>query len=97
MKLQCKVQVLQAGQYDNSLQTGHRVYVDDCYKLCNIISNVYINVAVKGFVKEHKILHCSICKQEAAYPRQAVPSHQASGLASNLKSIWWHVSEPPQP
>ena len=54
------MQVLQAGQYDNSLQTGHRVYVDDCYKLCNIISNVYINVAVKGFVKENEILDCSI-------------------------------------
>ena len=38
MKLQCKVQVLQAGQYDNSQQTGHSVYMDDCKKLCNIIS-----------------------------------------------------------
>ena len=38
MKLQCKGQVLQAGQYDNSQQTGRSVYIDDCKKLCNIIS-----------------------------------------------------------
>ena len=38
MKLQCKGQVLQAGQYDNSQHTGHSMYMDDCKKLCNIIS-----------------------------------------------------------
>ena len=38
MKLQCKGQVLQAGQYDNSQHTGHSVYMDDCKKLCKIIS-----------------------------------------------------------
>ena len=36
-------------------------------------------------------------KQEAAYPRRAVSLHMTSSLASNLKSIWWHVSELAQP
>ena len=62
-----------------------------------VIRNVYINVAVNSFVKENEILDFSIVsKRQHIQGEQSLPISQ-SGLASNLKSIWWHVPELAQP
>ena len=62
-----------------------------------VIRNVYISVAVNSFVKENEILDFSIVsKRQHIQGEQSLPISK-SGLASNLKSIWWHVSELAQP
>ena len=77
MKLE-KCRSYRQRQQENSLLTGRGgVYVDD--------SNVYINIAVNGFVKKQDPWFLYL-KQEAAYLRQAISPHITSGALPGFKS-----------